>query len=334
MTTDTRLQEGTGTDSRDAQIPPSAPSAAAALSPDETRRKALLRFAISITVLTVVGHTLLGFEQAPIVPIAAVITAYTLTLAMETLDAWAFRRPVGYGGGAKNLMYFLLPAHIAALACSMLIYADNVKPYLFAVCVAVVSKYVVRLPHKGHLKHFLNPSNAGIALVLLVMPTVGFTPPYMFLNNTDGPVDVLIPLGVLMAGTMLNAKLTHRMPLILAWVAGYILEAVVRTLLFSDNLFSALQMMTGVAFVLFTNYMITDPGTTPFKKRGQIVFGLATAATYGLLIAFGVAYAIFFSLTLVCAARGVVLAWSSVRHTRGETQGEPRSASTEAVAKP
>ncbi len=25
--------------------------------------------------------------------------------------------------------------------------------------------------------------------------------------------------------------------------------------------------MTGVAFVLFTFYMVTDPGTTPFKLR-------------------------------------------------------------------
>ena len=36
--------------------------------------------------------------------------------------------------------------------------------------------------------------------------------------------------------------------------------------------------------VLYTNYMITDPGTTPFSRRGQIAFGLTNAAIYGLLV--------------------------------------------------
>lgn len=275
--------------------------------PVDKRRKALLRFAASITALTVIGHLLLGFEQAPIVPIVTAVASYAVHLLLETVDAWAFRRPPEYAGGRTELFYFLLPAHIAALACAMLIYTSTVWPFLFAVTVAAASKYVFRVRVKGRLKHYLNPSNAGIAVVLLLIPLVGFTPPYMFLNNTGDVLDVLIPLGVLTAGTMLNGKLTGKMPLIAAWVGGFVLQGLVRAIWFDDVFLSVIGSMTGVAFVLFTNYMITDPGTTPVSTRGQVVFGLTVAGVYGLLIILQVAYAIFFALVITCAIRGLVL---------------------------
>lgn len=319
---------GTGTLSETGALrePPSLPARAepsnSVLAVPARRNKALFRFALSISVLNVVGHLVLGFEQAPVVPICAVLVAYVVNLALEWVDAKACGRTPGYRGGPRALMYFLLPAHIAALACSMLLYADNLWPYLFATVLAISSKYIVRINVGGRLRHFLNPSNFAIAVTLMLMPLVGFTPPYMFLNNTDGPVDVLIPLGVVIAGTMLNAKLTGKMPLILAWLGGYVAQAVLRTVLFDDVLLATLGMMTGVAFVLFTNYMITDPSTTPVGIRGQVVFGLSTALVYGALISAGVAYAIFFALTLVCAGRGVGM-WFSARRLRQAAQTVP-----------
>jgi len=284
----------------------------------DPRRKALLRFAISISVLTIVGQALLGFEPAPMVPIVAVLLSYTVALALETVDAWAHGRRPEYAGSRADLAYFLMPPHIAALACSMLLYADHTRPYLLAVVVASASKYVARLRVGGRLRHFLNPSNFGIAATLLVMPSVGFVPPYQFLNNTDQPIDVLIPLGVLMAGTMLNGKLTRRMPLIMAWVGGYVLQALLRAWWFGDNVWAPLGTMTGVAFILFTNYMITDPATTPSRWSRQVFFGLGAAAIYGVLIVAQVSYAIFFCLILTCALRGLGI-WVSERRRRGAT---------------
>ena len=307
---------------RSAVPAPDAPGAAAppAAPVRDPRRTALLRFAVSITVLNVVGHLLLGFEQAPVVPIAAVLVAYATSLGLERLDSWARGTRPGYAGGPRAVFDFLLPAHIAALACAMLIYGQNLGIYLFAVVVSIGSKYVFRLRVGGRLRHFLNPSNLGIVVTLVLMPTVGFVPPYMFLNNTDDPFDWLIPVVVLMAGTLLNSKLTRRMPLIAAWVGGYVAQALVRALVLGDNVWSALGMMTGVAFVLFTNYMITDPGTTPVPPRRQVVFGLTAAALYGVLVSVGVAYAIFFALVLTCVLRGVVMKAGEVRRTRAAAQ--------------
>jgi Na+-translocating ferredoxin:NAD+ oxidoreductase RnfD subunit len=85
------------------------------------------------------------------------------------------------------------------------------------------------------------------------------------------------------------------------------LQAVVRNFLFGAPLTSALLPMTGVAFVLFTFYMVTDPATTPCVPRGQFLFGLSVAVMYGLLVSFHVVFGFFFALTLVSLARGVTL---------------------------
>jgi hypothetical protein len=106
---------------------------------------------------------------------------------------------------------------------------------------------------------------------------------------------------------MLNAKLTGKGPLILAWTGAFALQAVVRSLLFGTPIAAALLPMTGLVFVLYTNYMITDPGTTPIARRSQVAFGVATAAAYGVLVSFHIVFGLFFALTIVSACRGLGL---------------------------
>jgi hypothetical protein len=65
--------------------------------------------------------------------------------------------------------------------------------------------------------------------------------------------------------------------------------------------------MTGFAFVLFTFYMVPDPGTTPSRPRDQVCFGAAVAAVYGLLQVVHVVYGLFFALAITCALRGASL---------------------------
>ena len=80
---------------------------------------------------------------------------------------------------------------------------------------------------------------------------------------------------------------------------------------------AALNPMTGLAFVLFTFYMVTDPATTPTSTRNQIAFGAAVAIAYGLLVKMHVVFGLFFALSVVSCARGLWLywlAWSTVRH--------------------
>jgi Na+-translocating ferredoxin:NAD+ oxidoreductase RnfD subunit len=275
----------------------------------DPRIKALRRFALSISVFTILGHVWLGFEQAYLTPVVALLTAYGVSLLLETVDTWARHTRPRFRGSFVDLVNFLLPAHIAALACAMLLYGNQrLMPTVFAVTVAVSGKYIFRVRVGGSLRHMLNPSNFGIATTLIVFSAVAIAPPYHFTEHVGTVVDWLIPALILAAGTMLNGKLTHRLPLIGAWVGGFALQAVLRAVFFDHALTSALVAMTGVAFVLFTNYMITDPGTTPARPRDQVVFGLSTALVYGALVTAGITFGLFYALVIVCAAR-LVLTW-------------------------
>jgi hypothetical protein len=274
----------------------------------DMRLAALRRFATAISVLTCLGHAVLGFEQAYAHVVVALATAYSVELALEVVDAHACRRAVAFRGGALRVVDFLLPGHITALACAMLLYPnERLGPIVFAAAFGVASKSVFRVRSAGGRRHFMNPSNAGIAVTLLVFPWVGVAMPYQFTENLHGPADWLLPLVFVCVGSFLNARFTHRMRLIAAWVGGFVVQALIRSLWFDIRLLPALAPMTGVAFVLFTFYMVPDPGTTPTHPRHQIWFGAAVAMVYGTLQILHVVYGLFFALALVCSVRGCAL---------------------------
>lgn len=288
----------------------------------DARIKALRRFALSITVLNVAGHLFLGFEQSYLTPIVGILTGYAVDLVLETLDARANGRPPRYRGTFRDVADFLLPAHIAGLACSMLLYGnESLWPTAFAVTVAVAAKYVIKAPVNGRWRHVLNPSNFGISVTLICFSWVGIAPPYEFTENVGNWLDWIIPIAVGTAGAMLNAKLTRRIPLILGWLGGFVLQALLRAVLLDHSLAGALLPMTGVAFILFTNYMITDPGTTPSAPRRQILFGAGTALVYGVLVVAHITFGLFFALVIVCVIRlCFLLALAAWRRRPGATE--------------
>ncbi len=278
------------------------------------RLGALRRFGVAITVLTLLGHTLLGFEQPWIYPFVAVAITATMELILATLDARANGRQPSYVGGVIKLIDFLLPAHITGLAIALLLYpGERLGPLVFACVIAISSKYLLRAGLPGHKKHFLNPSNFGIATTLLLFPAVGIAPPYQFTERIDGVADWILPLLIVFTGTFLNARFTRRLPLIAAWLFGFGAQAVVRSSIFETSLASSLVPMTGVAFVLFTFYMVTDPATTPMPNLRQVAFGGSVAATYGFLMTVHVAFGLFFSLVIVCCVRGAFMGLQAAR---------------------
>ncbi|MBW1883873.1 MAG: RnfABCDGE type electron transport complex subunit D [Deltaproteobacteria bacterium] len=274
----------------------------------------LRRFAFAITLLNVVGHLYLGFETSWAHPLAALATGYGLELLLESIDARANRRaPRFRGGGVKGLVDFLLSAHISSLAVSMLIYPNQrLWPVVFATAVAVGSKVIFRVRVGERLRHPLNPSNLGIATTLLLFPWVGIAPPYQFTENISGIADWIFPLIIICTGSLINTRYTSRLPLLAAWLGGFALQALLRHWLFDAALLPALAPMTGLAFLLFTFYMITDPPTTPSSPRAQLAFGLSVAATYGLLVINHIVFGLFFALVIVCSIRGSWL-WLSQR---------------------
>lgn len=297
---------------------------------------ALRRFAISITAFNIAGYLFLGFEQPWAWPFVALATGYTTELVLEAIGARVEgRRPRYQGKGFKGLMEFLFPAHITSLALNMLIYVnDRIFVMMFAVTLAVAAKWILRAPGRGGaLKHYMNPSNFGILMVLILFPWGSIAPPYHFTEGLNNWGSWILPGIIIITGTMLNAKLTNRMWLILGWLSFFALQAVVRGILFDTAIPGALLVMTGVAFILYTNYMVTDPGTTPSKPAAQFAFGAGVAVFYGIFMVAHIAYGLFFATAIVCLIRGMFL-WALHFVNKAKAQAVAEEQAKAAAAPP
>jgi hypothetical protein len=318
--------------SPDGTIAP-GPAATKTKKPADPRYLALRNFALSISVFNVFGYTLLGFEQPWLWSLLAVLSAYATEFVFELMHSWAYQhRPRFLGKGPRGVYEFLLPAHITALAVNMLLYANNqFWPVLFGVVVAVSQKHFLQAPIAGKMRHFMNPSNLGISAVLLLFGSwASISPPYMFTEWASNYFRIFIPMVILVSGTVINTILTRRVALIVGWMGTFFIQAFVRHWLWGVQLNTALTVMTGVAFVLFTNYMITDPGTTPTKPRAQFMFGSSVAIVYAILMEFNIVYTLFFATSIVCASRG--LGWWAAYLRRRRKEAAARAAEPTAVA--
>jgi Na+-translocating ferredoxin:NAD+ oxidoreductase RnfD subunit len=307
-------------------------------SNEREQREGLRRFAVVITALTVLGYTVLGFGQSPLGPIVGVLSAYATALVLESMSA---RRH----GRESQAAASLLPAHVTGLVIGLLMPTDDrFGAVAIAAVIATASTRVFRVYADDRYTHLFNPANLGITATVLALAWLGQVPPgqLTYHAGTAGAAWVLTAI-IVTIGTVLTARYTRRLPLLGAWLAGFMVVALVRALAATpivdflqsttmptspvpfvmfvraaarmaassglwEIVAAALTMTTGLAFLVYTFFMVTDPATTPAATRGQVAFGLTVAAVYGTLIAFQVAFALFLSLAIVSAGRGIALA--------------------------
>ncbi len=293
---------------------------------------ALWYFLTLLIIWNVLGHTVLGFEQSWAAPFVGVGTAAAVQFLLEWVDAKSKRREPRYAGGVKNFINLLVPAIIPGFAAAMLLYPnERLWPIAFAAALLVSSKVLFRAPiGDGKTQHFLNPSNFGIAITLLLFPEVGFAPPYHFTTNLGGAWHWLLPVLLLLTGVVINACFIGRFPMIAAWLVGFVLQGEFRAWLYDLPPLVPLMPMTSAAFILFTLYMIPDPATTPLKPWRQVAFGFACALVYGAMQMTHLVFGLFFSLVIVCALRGLALhvhhGFKQTRPVKGETAAVPTTA--------
>jgi len=272
------------------------------------RLYALWYFVILITIWTILGHTILGFEQAWLHPVVGVAGACFTQFVLEWVDAKSKGREPRYAGDFMDLVNFLVPAWIPGLAVAMLTYPNQMLwPVVFASVLSIASKVLFRAPVGEGSQHFFNPSNFGITVTLLAFTWIGLAPPYQFTENVTGMWHWIIPGFVLVTGIVLHALFTGRLPLCLAWIGGFLTQAFILSWYFDIPWMVPLIPMTSAAFILFTLYMIPDPATTPLNPLRQVIFGLSVATVYALLQVNHVVFGLFIALFLVCAFRGAGL---------------------------
>jgi hypothetical protein len=237
--------------------------------------------------------------------------ASATAIASKTL----FRMPIGRAKGTwpllpLQLVLFLLLLQTAEATSEWIPIAPQWVPAFRVGAVALVMALAVLLPPGVPTRHYLNPSNFGIAVTLMLFPSVGIAAAYQFTENLGSTADWVVPLVIICTGSILNTWYTGRLPLALAWVGGFALQAIVSSLIlwYSTGfcpMAARLSVMTGVAFILFTFYMVTDPATTPERPAAQVAFGASVALVYSLFVMSHIVFGLFFALAIVCVARGV-----------------------------
>jgi hypothetical protein len=279
-------------------------------------RMGLRTSATFATIFTILGHTVFGFEQSWAQVFVALLAGYSSALLFEFVDARANDRvPEFQGGGTGKFVNFLLAVHMTSITMSFLIYVNQrLWIMALAVVVAIGSKYVLRVRINGRMRHFMNPSNFAIAIILYAFQWTGMLP-WGYTVNLYNAWDWVVPGVIMILGIRLNILFTGRIPTILSWLGSFILFAYIRTLIFGYPFIGQLVVLTGIPMVLFTLYMITDPQTSPGKLRSQIAFGSGIALAYSLLLAAHVQYTMFYSVASVCLVRGAWLYAADLRQT-------------------
>jgi hypothetical protein len=283
---------------------------------------ALWYFTTLLIIWNILGHTVLRFEQSHAQTLVGLATAITVQILLEWIDARAHHRPTRFSGGWKNFVNFLPPAIIPGLAVPMLLLSSNLLwPVVFTTTLAIASKVLIRVPvGNGRWQHLFNPSNFGLMVAFLIFPWVAVAPGYHFTGNVTGWANWIIPGVVLVTGIFVHARFTGRLPLVLAWLVGFVIQAGVRIWMFDMPWVVPFVPFTSAAIIIITLYMIPDPATTPLAVVPQVIFGLSVAFAFGILLVNHVVYTPFVALCLVSLGRGLILygvaAWKAYASAR------------------
>ena len=289
-----------------------APALTVAPTKKKDPRMGLKTSATFATIFTILGHTVFGFEQSWAQVFVALLSGYSCAFLFEWVDARSNgREPEFMIGGKWKVVNFLLAPHMTSITMSFLLYVNQRLWIMALACaIAIGSKYVLRVRQNGRLRHFMNPSNFSIAVILYVFQWTGMLP-WGYTVDLHGWWDWIVPGIIVMLGIRLNILFTGRIPTILSWLTSFLVFAALRSWYLGYPFPGQLVVLTGIPMVLFTLYMITDPQTSPSKLPSQILFGSSIAFAYSVLLMAHVQYTMFYSVTAVCMLRGMWLSWGN-----------------------
>jgi hypothetical protein len=215
-------------------------------------------FAALLTLYSVLGFSVLGFNRTPLQMLVVVGSTCALDLA---LTRWLTGR-------------WVVPLSAWITGCSLALllnYAHGSWVLLLVpVWLAIGSKHLLR--HEG--RHVVNPSLFGVAAsLLLTRELITAAPAYQWAGGAFTMSAFLI-----MAALVLFVFRIGRTPLVVSFLVCYALQTALRAYLMRHHLppeMLFLGTLGSPAFFLFTFYMITDPATSPRTARGQVVYAFA-----------------------------------------------------------
>jgi Na+-translocating ferredoxin:NAD+ oxidoreductase RnfD subunit len=163
-------------------------------------------------------------------------------------------------------------AYITGISVGILVRSPFTWPYLLCSSIAITSKYVLR--YKG--RHLWNPSNFGIAVMLIVALPFFSTLTVQFGNS------IWAMVAIWTLGAIIITRL-KRLHICATYVISFFVFAYWRTLIVHDSFASEAAPITGPMYQLFIFFMITDPPTTLKTKNGRMVVAFLVAAAEHVL---------------------------------------------------
>lgn len=168
----------------------------------------------------------------------------------------------------------LSSAYVSGTSLTLLMKPEPglVWPFLAGAGLSIGSKYVLR--YKG--KHLWNPTNFGIAALLLVAPGKVAILSHEFGNDIQTNL-VIWSIGLLIAS---RARILH---VTFTYVASFLLFAWLRTAINGQSFLTEVTPLTGPMYQLFVFFMVTDPPTTVATKKGRMLVVFLVAAFESLI---------------------------------------------------
>jgi Na+-transporting NADH:ubiquinone oxidoreductase subunit NqrB len=163
----------------------------------------------------------------------------------------------------KKIVLFPLSGIISSSGIFLLCDSPFIWPYFLAAVLTISSKHFLTIDGR----HIFNPNNFGMVLVSLLLPT------YATISAGRWGGNIYIMLLLMVLGVLLTYRI-DKIVLVLTFVLTFIGGAFFRWFLLHGKILTLLGPMTGAAFQLFIFYHISDPITTPQKKRHQVIFGI------------------------------------------------------------
>jgi Na+-translocating ferredoxin:NAD+ oxidoreductase RnfD subunit len=197
------------------------------------------------------------------------VAAVILATALAT--QWA-------GGRAVGLPRFdPKSALISALSLTLLLRTASPALAALAAGLTIGSKFVIRLPAAsgGPPKHVFNPTNFGIAAMMLATDRAWVSP------GQWGSA-ALAAFAVACAG-LLVVRRAERSDVTWAFLGFYGAVLFGRALWLGDPLAIPLHQLSNGAFLIFAFFMISDPKTTPDSRAGRVLFALLVALGAGVV---------------------------------------------------
>lgn len=200
-----------------------------------------------ITMILLVGQVFYGILESYPHTLTAIGIAIIAEMILSKID--------------RGHIPFLASAYISGISVGILTRSPFFWTFALCSAITIASKYVLKV--KG--RHIWNPSNFGIAVMLLLAPSAYSTLSIQWGNNFAAMVVIWL-LGCIIIYRLKRFHIT------LTYILSFIFFAGVRSLWTGDAFLAEVAPITGAMYQLFIFFMITDPATTVRHSKGAQMF--------------------------------------------------------------